>query len=197
MHERGVASRHIWIQQALRADGGLHAMLREIDAADVVVLAAPLYVDSLPADVMKAFEVIARERAQARPSRTPAFVAIVNCGFPESRHNDTALAIVKRFAGAAGLAWAGGLALGGGASLDGRPLATAPAMFRNVRASLDSAAEALAEGRPVSDEAVALMARKLCPSWLYTLVGTIGWRRHAREFGAKKRMRDKPYQSSS
>lgn len=194
MHERGVASKHIWVEEGLKTEIGRRTILEEIDAADVVVLAAPLYIDSLPAEVTKTLEMIARERAQAASPRVPAFVAIVNCGFPESSHNDTALAILKTFAEAARLQWAGGLALGGGASLGGRPLATAPGMFRNVRAALDMAAVELAEGRPVGDEAIALMARKLCPSWLYMLVGGIRWRRQAHQFGARRRMRERPYQ---
>lgn len=45
-------------------------------------------------------------------------VGIVNSGFPEAFHNDTALAILRRFAAETGFQWAGGLALGGGGTID-------------------------------------------------------------------------------
>ncbi len=196
MHECGVASKSVWIQQALKTEGGNCAMLTEIDAAGVVVLSSPLYIDSLPADVMKALEAISQGRSSAHRA-TPAFLAIVNSGFPESRHNDAALAICKRFCDESHMNWVGGLGLGGGASIDGRPLATAGGMFRNVRASLDLAAEALARGETIPPEAVSLMSKKLGPSWLYMLLGNIGWRQQARAFGAKKRMRERPYQDPS
>lgn len=196
MHERGVASKSIWIQQALKTRGGHGAMLEEIDAADVVVLSSPLYIDSLPADVMKALEAISQGRLSAHQA-APAFAAIVNSGFPESQHNDTALAICKRFCDGSHMNWAGGLGLGGGASIGGRPLATAGGMFRNVRASLDLAAEALSRGEVIPPEAVSLMSKKFVPAWLYMLLSSIGWRRQARAFGAQKRMREHPYQGPS
>jgi len=40
-------------------------------------------------------------------------------------------------------------------------------MVRNVTRSLDLAAAALAEGKPVPQEAVELMAKPLVPAWGY------------------------------
>ena len=99
-------------------------MLDAVDAADLVMLAFPLYVDSLPAPVMNALEHIAAHRAsQAETKPHQLFAAISNCGFPEPDHNATALAICENFARLTYFNWAGSLALGAGEGMvHGMPL---------------------------------------------------------------------------
>jgi hypothetical protein len=94
-----------------------------VDAADLVVLAFPLYIDALPCLVTLALEAIAEHR-QLRPSTNRSRLAVlVNNGFPEARQNVTALAICEAFAARSGLVWAGGLAMGAGEALcSGVPL---------------------------------------------------------------------------
>ena len=81
-------------------------------------------------------------------------VAISNSGFPESSHNDLSLSISRRFAVECGFEWAGGFALGGGESIGGQPLEKAGRRVRNVRKSLELAADALGQWRA--------SARKCC-----------------------------------
>jgi hypothetical protein len=64
---------------------------------------------------------------------------------------------------------------------------------RNVIAALDLAAAALAEGNPVPERAVRLMARRIIWSRLYTWLGGRGWRRRAAERGIAERLNDRPY----
>ena len=58
-------------------------------------------------------------------------------------------------------------------------------------------AAALAEDRPVPEEAVTLMAKPLIPSRLYTWLGTIGWKRQAKSFGAQDRLADRPFEAEA
>ena len=120
--------------------------------------------------------------------------AIVNCGFPESSQNETALRICQQFAREAGFEWAGGLALGAGQSINGRPLADLGGMVRNIAAALDLAAGALAEGGSVLGEAVTAMASPMMPAWTYSLFGGIGWRLQARQHGAQRKLNARPYE---
>jgi hypothetical protein len=159
-----------------------------------VVLSFPLYVDNLPAAVIKALELIAQQRRTLEQPKTQRFLAISNSGFPEARQNETALAICRRFAQETGFTWAGGLALGGGPSIDGKPLHQAGGMVRNVTKALDLAADALADGQAVPQEAISLMAKPLIPAWAYRLMGGLGWRQQAKRFGAQKRLSERPYQ---
>lgn len=128
------------------------AALESLDAADLVVLALPLYVDSLPAPVIASLEKSAAHRAG--PAARQRFAAIANCGLPERVHNATALAICSEFARQIGFAWAGSLVLGGGEGLvHGAPLDELDGRAIPIRKALGSTAAALAEGRPIPHEA--------------------------------------------
>ena len=127
LQARGVETETIQIYTSLNSPTRMDGMYEAIDRADLVVLAFPLYVDTLPAPVTAALEKIAAHRkGQTTPIR---FAAISNCGFPEAHHNQTALTICSEYARQNGFAWMGGLALGGGEGLrprratqrDGRP----------------------------------------------------------------------------
>ena len=67
-------------------------------------------------------------------------------------------------------------------------------MVRNVVRALELAADALAEARPVPAEAIALMAKPMMPAWAYTLLGNWGWKRLAAQYGAQRRLSERPYQ---
>ena len=55
---------------ALRSPEATQALLEAADGADLLILATPLYVDSLPSGVIRALELIAeRRRGLRRPAR--------------------------------------------------------------------------------------------------------------------------------
>ena len=198
LQERGIAPTAMHVARALRTEERTAALLAAVDAADIVILAFPLYIDSLPYLVTQALERIAAhrmgaQRAAQMSERRPLFLAIANCGFPEAAHNATALAICRQFAGGAGFSWAGGLALGEGGVISGRPLATAGGMVHNVAAALDRAAAALATGQPVPEEATTLMARPFIPARAYMLMGALGWLMEAQRNRALTRLAARPF----
>ena len=191
--ERDIAFTTMHVARAMRTEERTAALLAAIDAADIVILAFPLYVDGLPYLVTQALEQIAAHRAGETDIRRPLFLAIANCGFPEAQHNATALAICRQFADEAGFAWAGGLALGEGGAINGQPLAKAGGMVHNVVAALDLASAALAEGEPVPAEAIALMARPFIPASAYMLMGDLGWLAQARRNRVLTRLAARPF----
>jgi hypothetical protein len=193
LDEHGVQTATMHVARALRTEARTNELLLAVDRADLLILAFPLYVDSLPYLATEALERIAARR-QAQPTPAPAsFLAIANCGFPEAQHNATALAICRQFADDAGFAWAGGLALGEGGAISGRALAAVGGMAHNVVAALDLAAAALAAGDPAPEEAVALMARPFIPARAYTLMGDLGWLMQARRNHALTRLAARPF----
>lgn len=175
-----------------RRDDAERRLLEEVDASDLFVLSAPLYVDALPYLVTRALERIAARRAERSDPPPGRFAAILNCGFPESRHTRTALDIARAFARRAGLEWAGGLGLGGGEAIGGRPLASVGRMGRNASRALDLAADALLEGRSIPLEAVDRMAKPLVPGRLYTAIAGRRWRRAAARHGVGDRLDARP-----
>ena len=187
--EPGVAH----VLRSLRSEEAKRDLLHSLGGAGLLILATPLYADSLPSGVTRLLEILAAKHNGKDWLGGKRFVALINCGFPEARHCDTAAAICRCFAREAGMEWAGGLSLGGGEAIGGKSLSEAGGVARNARKALDMAAEALAVGLPVPEEAVSLMAAPVVSTWLYTLIGDIGWRLKARRHGTGSRLKDRPY----
>lgn len=196
---RGAETEEISVAEVLRSSEERHRFYRAADAADVVVVSFPLYVDQLPAPLIQTLELLADRRLGAQGA-TPwpgplvqRLVAIVQCGFWESHQNRPAVDIMRQFARETGFVWAGGLAMGAGGALSGRSLDKAGGMVRNAVRALDLAAAALAEGGLVPPEAEALMAKPLMPRWLYHPAANWGFRHLLKKHGAKARTYDRPY----
>ena len=187
---RGVEIETIYLHTVVRSPARMRELLDAVEAADLVTLAFPLYVDSLPAPAIEALERIAADRRE-RAHRAQLFTAIANCGFPEASQTATALAICRTFAQQAGFEWAGSLALGGGEAVSGAPLTGGKTA--RIRKSLEIAAEALAQGWVIPDAARDLMARPLIPHWAYRMMGTFGWKRMAAHHGVRRSQKDRPY----
>ena len=192
---RGVETQTIQIHTSVNSQERMAAMYTAIDNADLVVLAFPLYVDSLPAPVISALEKIsAYRKGDAAPIR---FSAIVNCGFPGANHNDTAIAISSEFARQNGFAWMGGLSLGAGQGIvHGAPLNELDGRAIPLRQALNLAAEALANGQPIPQPARDLFAKPIIPGWMYTFMGRFGWEQQAKHYGVQSRLKARPYEKT-
>jgi hypothetical protein len=174
----------------------MKTLLEAVEAADLVLLAFPLYVDSLPAPAIETLERIAARRATIPATGTQSFAALANCGFPEAHHNETALAICANFARQAGFHWAGSLALGAGEGMvHGTPLHELDGRVIPLKKALDLAAETLAKGQPIPEEAQRLLAKPFIPPWLYRWMGVYGWRRQAKQYGMERNLKRQPYAS--
>jgi multimeric flavodoxin WrbA len=189
--ERGLSVATELLHDWRRKDPTLRGLATRLDEADLVALATPLYVDALPAPLTEALELLARGRERA--SRRARFLAIVNCGFPEAVHTETALAICRAFAQQASLDWIGGLGVGGGGMLAGKPLAELGGRARFVTRALELTAEAVAAGEVVPDEARRVAGKLPIPALIYRLIADWGFREEARRRTAAQRLGDRPY----
>lgn len=194
--EAGGAETRIFFASHCRSDERLAELVDAVGSCDMFVLATPMYVDALPYLVVRAFERIAavRSRPGAAPPARPRFLAIVNCGFPESAQTRTALDICRLFAVQAQLELAGALGLGGGETLQGKAPESLGWLTRHLRRALDLAAAALLADRPVPEKAVELMARPIIPALGYVLVAERQWRKQARRWGVEAQMNARPYE---
>ena len=173
---RGFGTEQVHVHAAVRSPDALESALAAAAAADLVILSLPLYVDSVPAPVIAFLENVAERRTGA--GRAGLFL-LIQCGFPESEQNATALAIAERFAAEVGWRWLGGLALGGVETYGG-----------SAHEVLEQIGKALAEGKPAPD----LAAKKAMPAWLYRAGGNIMWRRMAKQNGVAGKLRARPYE---
>ena len=198
LKEHGWETESLTLRAGLRLEPGQEDLLWSTDRADLLILAFPLYVDSLPFLVTKALELIASHRQTLPNSRPQRLVAIVNNGFPEAAQNALALAICRRFADQSGIAWAGGLAMGAGEALSSGQSLTTPSRSAppvgHVINALNMAGAALAEGQSVPSEAARLIAKSPIPllhpsvwRWLFVKMGNRHWRTRAAAFGVSKK----------
>jgi hypothetical protein len=192
LETRGVRTQTIKLVKALHSDEATEALRTAIAGSDLIVLSFPLYVDSLPAPLTLALEQISSWRAGAA-GHWPAFVAICQSGFPEVEQSEIAIEICRNFATAAGFEWAGGLILAAGGMVSGQPLRKVKGMMRSAVAALDLTADALAAGRPVPEEAVALMAKPAIPKIGYRFMANWGWRSQLKKEAGGTPLDAQPY----
>lgn len=193
LKERGMKTHNLHIQKSLKTEEGKNRLLSQADRSDIIILAFPLYVDTLPAPVIEIMELIREHRELIEESKKRGLVAIVNSGFPEPDQSNTAIANCKIFCMETGIDWAGGLKIGGGEAIAGRPLKEVKGMARKVIKALDLTAESLSKGEPVPKEALELTSKPIVPKRLYLFAGTRGWKSKAKKNRAKKRLYDTPY----
>jgi hypothetical protein len=197
LEKHGVKSQTLHVTRAVRSNEAIEELLAAVASAGLVVLSFPLYVDSLPGPATRALELIGARRGAegdaAVAAVAPAFVAICQSGFPEASHSAVAIEICRNFADSAGLEWAGSLVMPEGGMLNGRPMSKVKGMMRSAVAALDLAAEALAAGRPVPDEAVQLMAKPPIPRFGYRFMANWGWRSQAKKEAAGTPLDAQPY----
>jgi hypothetical protein len=191
---RNIQTETIYIHTTMGSAERTRTMLEAVNAADLVLLAFPLYVDSLPAPVINALEQIAAHRASRNELHHQLFAAIANCGFPEPNHNATALAICETFARLTDFSWAGSLALGAGEGMvHGVPLNELDGRVIPLKKALDLAAESLAQGMTIPAQAQAFIAKAFIPGWLYRAAGVYGWRQQAKQYHAENILKRQPY----
>jgi hypothetical protein len=193
LSSKGIQTEKMLINQVLKTEEGIKQFLAAVNNCDIFIISAPLYVDSAPAALTKAMELMAQDRVKGEEGKKQRLLAISNCGFPEAVHNNMALDIYRSFAKEVGFIWAGGLALGAGGAIDGKPLASLGGMVKNIKHSLELTAQALAEENPIPSVAVSLMAKPVMPNWLYVLAGNFMWKSRAKKNSAKNKINDKPY----
>lgn len=209
MERQGWKTTTLTLRRNLLKDKGRTELLTAVEQSDLVLLAFPLYIDSLPFLVMKTLELIAEDCVGRPGDGSKGIAVIVNNGFPEAYQNAPAVAICRRFAMETGMTWLGGLAMGAGEALfRGQPFEksqrNAPPVD-HVKRALDLAADALATRHPIPVEAINLIKKTPIPlvpfrlwRWFFIRSANQHWRRLAGEHQVgPEAMRAQPYAKSA
>ena len=171
-------------------------LIEALGRADLVVLASPVYVDSLPALVLDGLARVAAAASDGSlGGRLPALLPILQCGFPELTHTALAVQILSIAADTIGLSWAGHLAMGEGGMIDGQPLESAGGRVHHQRQALDAAARELDEGRPISAATAETFSTVPLSPGMYRLAGQAGWIAAAIQHGSVFKLWDRPFAS--
>jgi len=169
----------------LKADEAWESLIASMARSNVILLAAPLYVDSLPAPVIETLHCLSQAKsALAREDTPPRFLALLNCGFVEPGHNQFAQLMLQSFCERMGFQWADGISLGGGGMTKKR-----------VREALQLTAAALRDDVLIPNAVEVLTRAPIMKPWMYVLGGNIMWKRQAKANGLQhKQLKARPYE---
>jgi hypothetical protein len=200
LRSKGLTVNKLHLKKVMGVNNSTQEVLAAIDDSETIIFAVPLYVDTMPAHVTRMMEAMHEHHRQGGSNKNKKLLAIVNCGMPDPMHNSTAIGIFHRFADLSGFEWAGGLSLGGGSIIDGKPLGTLGNDVKSVKRSLDLTASALADGKPVPEEALKLMSQPLIPPFIPKIIvawiGNMGFKKTAKENGVLNKFLDRPYEQA-
>ncbi|MFW9920253.1 MAG: NAD(P)H-dependent oxidoreductase [Candidatus Thorarchaeota archaeon] len=180
------------LSNSIRSEESMNRLLTDLDSADYIVLAAPLYIDTLPAHVLQTMLDIDRHRSGV-DGRKSRFIGILNSGFPESEHNSLALDILRNFCLKIGYQWAGGIPFGGGGIIGGVPLDETGGRGRNAKLSMDLLVSAIMNMEDVPTAAIGQIKKQVVPKRLYIMMAQRGWKQLAKANGVDAVLDAKPY----
>lgn len=174
--EKHLASAEInWCDSAA-GDGA--ALLQAVGGCKAIVFAFPLYVDGIPANLLRQLQQVCPALAQAAPQAK--VYALVNNGFYEGQQNALALEMMQHFAQAAGLTWGQGIGIGAGGMIQNAPIGVGP--LARLGKTLAVLADTILQGR---SEATITIAPNF-PRFLYTQAAHLGWRSQAKQNGLRQ-----------
>jgi len=141
-------------------------IFNQVNSADLIILCSPKYNLSLPAPVMRLFEMLYQRRYDLT-DKTRKFISIVQFEAPVG--GATAQKICRCFSDYMGFQWYGSLTLPGAGEIKGKPLENTDNMIKNIRKSLILAADSISACQPISDRARKIGAKQM-PTWLIVFI---------------------------
>ena len=153
--------------------------IKELNDADALVFAYPLYVDCVPAHLLSCLVQLEKERSHER--EIPVY-GIVNCGFYEGIQAEPALQVLQNWSVKAGFRWGGGIGIGGGGGL---AMMSGPKPGKGPKAPVDQELESLAEQILRCETKANRYVSVAFPRFLYRLAAQMGWRQMIRANGGK------------
>ncbi|MCR4963102.1 MAG: hypothetical protein K6B40_04400 [Firmicutes bacterium] len=104
------------VDETLRTPADHDRILAQLQDAQAVVFALPLYVDGVPSHVLRFLEKM--ESCCKEKGLRLSVYCIANNGFIEGKQNEPLMQVFENFCARAGLSWGGGVGIGGGVMLN-------------------------------------------------------------------------------
>ena len=181
----------------IRQQEGLSETLLNILKADTLLFVFPLYVDSLPAPLIKIMTLIEQANT-VRRERPPKVYAVCNCGFLEAGHTRLALDIMKNFCMRAGLVWGYGIGTGSGGFIltQSKNMSKGKGPAATIYSALCGLGKSIQTGYVENEniEKQNVFVTVKMPRLLYSFVCNLGWRLMAKKYNAGNALMAKPHQ---
>ena len=167
----------------------ISAAMADILNANVLLIVFPLYIDSLPAPVVKVLTLLERE-AVKEGGQPPKVYSVCNCGFYEAENNRLALDIIRNFCVSAGLPWGYGIGIGAGGSIQSLSPNMSGGPMANVYAALCELVESIRNHRSLQKNQ---FLTPEIPRSVYLSEANKAWEQAADKYGKKASLRARPH----
>jgi hypothetical protein len=158
-------------------------IFEEIILSDVVVLAFPLFVYSLPSNTLKML-IELENIIKHKQDKKLIIYTLINCGFYEGKQNITAFEIIKNWCGRSGVIFGGGIGQGAGEMLG--ILKNLP-LNKSPFAGLGRALETMAEKMENKKSFEITYLNPAFPRFLWRIMAARRWNAIAKKNGLKKK----------
>ena len=165
----------IWIDSAAK---DAEELLCAVGGCSALVFAFPLYVDGIPANLLRQLDQVYPSAAQA--AQGAKVYVLTNNGFYDGCQNALALEMMQHFTQEAGLTWGQGIGIGAGGMLQSAPIGKGP--LARLGKTIDVLADNILQRRSAGNVTI----DPQFPRFLYIQVAHMGWRFQAKRNGLKK-----------
>jgi len=158
-------------------------IFEEIISGDVIVLAFPLFVYSIPSNTLKML-IELESMIKRKQNKKLVLYVLLNCGFYEGIQNCTAFEIIKNWCERSGVIFAGGIGQGAGemlGQLRHLPLDKGP--FNNLARTL----QALADKMETKEPFEITYLTPYFPRFLWRIMAARYWNTFANKNGLNKK----------
>lgn len=160
-------------------------LIESLEKADKIILSLPIYENSVPASVLRLFEMALANRENLS-CKSKEMLVITNSGFPEVEANSCAINTCKLFAEKMELKWMGGFAVAPGELIGGKKLDEAGGSMKKVIQILDIISEKIYRNENIPEEIFNPMSKPLMSPFLYRLFGGFILKKEIKKVGKEK-----------
>ncbi|MGL5978815.1 MAG: hypothetical protein ACRCZJ_07470 [Erysipelotrichaceae bacterium] len=164
--EAALQQRHISVKSGMLLETNHDDIASEIEKIQDLVVVFPLYVDSIPCDLLAFLELLVAQK------QVHQLHVIINCGFLESKQNNIALQQLQFFTQQAGWKMGTSLSIGSGEAILGTPFKSM------VEKKTKKMARAMVENKPFTQH-----VQMPLPKFLFLKASTNYWTKYGARFG--------------
>ncbi len=145
-----------------------------IKDSDVIVIASPLYVDTLPSTVIEYLEEFHDwVNMNGYEVNKINLYGVLNCGFYEGEQTKIAIRVLKNYCNSLGIKWYGGVGIGAGEFFSGSPNIPWQAKIKeDARLALDSIKDSILKKEYIKKD---MFVTAKLNKRIFLLAGSYGW----------------------
>lgn len=166
LKRKGVKTKTRRVSTCTAGERGIVELMEYIRKANLIFLISPLYIDSLPYNVIEMLELIKIHIGADTCNRNKTFLALSHSGLDATK-NDVSVRIYERFAKELNFNFGGAFALGTSSIINGNPLHFMNRMTKNLRKALEMVSDSIFTGDSIPPKVQALLSKPFLPAPLF------------------------------